>query len=122
MLDIPGLPDLRSGGFEPAPQPTIHHILFPDGRLSQITVTNGQEPVLVDGAKLVAPEVYEELRAKMRAAHEARVTELLAAEEDARRQQYEDLRGVGLPEATARGLSGYTGPDLSANPQAGEHS
>ncbi|MDH6489685.1 hypothetical protein [Streptomyces sp. SAI-127] len=119
MLDIPGLP---LPDFEPAPEPTIYHVLFPDGVLGRVTVTGSQKPVLAGGAKLVTQEVYDMLRAQMLEAHEARVAEMLAAEEDVQRQQYEDLRAVGIPETTARSLSGYGGQaaaeDASAAAQA----
>jgi hypothetical protein len=101
MLDIPGLP---------LPETVTRFVRFPDGTLGRITVTEGLEPVLPDGAKLVTQEVYEELRAQMKDQHQARIGELLAVEKESRRTQYEDLRAAGIPEATARALSGHGGP------------
>ncbi|MCX4458696.1 hypothetical protein OOK58_43075 [Streptomyces sp. NBC_01728] len=101
MLDIPGLP---------LPEPVTRYIRFPDGVLGRITVVGDLEPELPDGAKYVTQEVYEELRAELREQHDTRVAEMLAAEKDARRQQYEDLVAAGIREATARALSGHGGP------------
>ncbi|MER5904331.1 hypothetical protein ABT150_30225 [Streptomyces mirabilis] len=100
MLDIPGLP---------LPEPGTRYIRFPDGVLGRITVVGDLEPELPDGAKYVTQEVYEELRAELREQHDTRVAEMLATEKDARRQQYEDLVAAGIPEATARALSGHGG-------------
>jgi F0F1-type ATP synthase epsilon subunit len=103
MLDIPGLPlpDV------PLPEPLTLWVLHESGALSRITVTGGILPVLPDGARLLTQEAYEELQAQMRQAHDDRLAEMQAAEEQQRREQYEDLRAVGLREETARTLSGY---------------
>ncbi|PWI15939.1 hypothetical protein DI272_18550 [Streptomyces sp. Act143] len=101
MLDIPGLP---VGELE------TRFVQFADGVLGRMEVGVGLDPELPEGAKFVTEEVYEELRATLREQHDARVAEMLAAEKDARRQQYEDLVAASIPEATARALSGHGGP------------
>lgn len=102
MLEVPGLP---------LPEQVTRYVRFPDGVLGRIVVGAGLDlPELPDGAKYVTEEVYEELRSAMREQHETRVAEMLAAEKDARRQQYEDLVAAKIPEATARALSGHGGP------------
>lgn len=107
MLSIPGLP---LPDFQPPPQERTHYVLFEDGTLGQITTTSDQDPVLTRGGRLVTQDVYEELRAQMLQAHQDRLDRLQAEEEAARLAQYEELKAVGLSEATARGLSGYSGP------------
>ncbi|MFF0092654.1 hypothetical protein ACFYSF_22210 [Streptomyces canus] len=101
MLEIPGLP---------LPELVTRYVRFPDGVLGRIELGDGLEPELPDGVQFVTKEVYEELRAAMREQHDTRVAEMLAAEKDARRQQYEDLVAASIPEATARALSGHGGP------------
>ncbi|MET9462957.1 hypothetical protein ABZY05_49720 [Streptomyces canus] len=101
MLEIPGLP---------LSEQETRFVLFPDGVLGRMVVGAGLDPELPEGAKFVTEEVYEELRAVMREQHDTRVAEMLAAEKDARRQQYEDLVAAKIPEATARALSGHGGP------------
>ncbi|WP_405557741.1 hypothetical protein OHV08_28170 [Streptomyces canus] len=101
MLEIPGLP---------LPEQVTRYVRFLDGVLGRIVVGAGLDPELPDGAKYVTEEVYEELRSAMREQHETRVAVMLAAEKDARRQQYEDLVAAKIPEATARALSGHGGP------------
>ncbi|MYR61129.1 hypothetical protein GTY54_34530 [Streptomyces sp. SID625] len=95
---------------DPAPEPTVRYVQFADGTLGRITVSDGLDPVLPDGVKFVTEEVYEALRAAMREQHGARVAAMFAAEKEARRTQYEDLVAAGIPEATARALSGHGGP------------
>ncbi|MFI2434617.1 hypothetical protein [Streptomyces sp. NPDC018693] len=114
MLDVPGLP-------LPDQVTKTLYVLFPDGMLGRITASAVAEPALPEGAKLVTQERYEELRAQMRERHEARVRELLAAEKESRRQQYEELLAVpGISEATARALSGHGGPlDDDSGPVGG---
>jgi hypothetical protein len=105
-LGLPGLPEWPwPDGDDPTtpPKPTTHYVQYPDGHISQITAT-GAEPVLAEGAKLLTQEQYEETRAQMLEAHEARLTELQAG-------------AVGLPEATARSLSGYTGQAVAGDAQ-----
>jgi hypothetical protein len=109
----PGWPWPWPGGENP-PQPTTHYVQFPDGHIGQITGHAGTEPVLPEGSTLLTQEQYEALRAQLQDAHDARLEQLLAAEEAARLQQYQDLLGVGLPDATARSLSGYDGPQPTA--------
>jgi hypothetical protein len=48
------------------------------------------------------------------------VAELEAEEEETRRRQYEDLRAVGMPEATARSLSGFTGQAVTGDAKSAE--
>lgn len=95
---------------DPAPEPVTQYVVFADGTLGRITGNAHVAAELPDGVKALTPEAYEELRAKMRERHEARVAEMMAVEKDLRRQQYEDLIGAHIPEATARALSGHGGP------------
>jgi hypothetical protein len=96
------------------------YVVFENGALGRITAAEGLEPVLADGAKLVSQAVWEGLQAQMREQHEARVAELEAEEEETRRRQYEDLRAVGMPEATARSLSGFTGQAVTEDAKSAE--
>ncbi|MEU0947621.1 hypothetical protein ABZ379_33715 [Streptomyces canus] len=118
MLD----PDVLPLPVDIPPVSLTFYVVFESGALGRITASEGLEPVLADGAKLVTQEVWEGLQAQMREQHEARLADLEVEEEESRRQQYQDLRAAGIPETSARGLSRYTGPDLTPNPQAGDHS
>ncbi|XVV34934.1 hypothetical protein ACQPXT_13190 [Streptomyces sp. CA-100214] len=103
MLDFPGLelPDLV---------PQLLYVRFPDGTVGQLTMTGDVLPDLAEGVEFVTQEVFEQLRARMREQHEARVAEMLDEEERIRRRAYDDLRAAKIPESTARSLSGYDGP------------
>ncbi|MGQ5656755.1 hypothetical protein ACUJ8H_43185 [Streptomyces sp. EKR5.2] len=54
----------------------------------------------------------------MTAAHDKRVAELLAAEDQQQRQDYEDLLALGIPGALASRLSGYTPPPAPDVPES----
>jgi hypothetical protein len=106
---LPGWPWPWPGGDDPTPpEPTTYYVLYPDGHIGQITAT-GTDPVLPEGAKLLTQEEYEETRAQMLEAHEARLAELEAAETAQQLAGYTALVAVGIPEAVARSLSGYEG-------------
>ncbi|MFC8332712.1 hypothetical protein [Streptomyces olivaceus] len=94
-------------GHQHVAEKRTHYVLYADGALGKLTMTGDQEPLVTRGGRLVSEEAYEELRASVTSAREARVAELLA--EDARRQlaDFQDLVGAGLPERVARRLSGY---------------
>jgi len=110
LPELPGWPWPWPGGGDTAPEPTVYYVRFPDGHIGQITAAFGTEPLLPEGSTTLTQEQYQELRGQMHDAHEARLAQIQAAEEAARLQQYQDLLEVGLPDATARGLSGYDGP------------
>lgn len=114
MLDIPGLPGI------PVPTPRVLYVLHESGALGQITVNGDLEPILADGARLLTQAVYEQMRAQMQEDREARLAALQAADEKQQVTAYRDLRAAGIPEATARALSRYEGPELTDVAQAGE--
>ncbi|MGW0086555.1 hypothetical protein [Streptomyces sp. NPDC003393] len=97
-------------GDGPAPEPVKHWVIYDDGVTGQLTVTGDGPPVLSRPGRLVTQEEYEAHRAQMQAAHDERIAELQAAETAEALRQFQDLRAAGIPEATARQLSSYTGP------------
>lgn len=115
-LPLPGWPWPSPGGGDPMapPEPVVYFLRYLDGHLGKITVT-GMEPVIPEGATVLTQEQYEQERGRMLQEHQDRLDELQAAEAAARLAQYEELRGVGLSEATARSLSGYDGPQIAAH-------
>jgi hypothetical protein len=84
-----------------------HHYRLPDGVLAMRSVTGMELPPLPKGAKPVTPEEYaEELQALQVQREEHRAQ--LAAEDQGRMQSdYDALRELGVPEATASRLTGY---------------
>jgi hypothetical protein len=68
-----------------------------------------EEPTLPDGATLLTEEAYTAALADVRAARDAHAEELTAEAEANQLADYEALRASGIPEATARRLTAYTG-------------
>lgn len=93
---------------------TTYYALFEDGSASRMTSTTGEEPPLSKPGRYVDEAAYEERQAQLAAAREEHVAALLAADEERTRADYEALRAAGIPEATARRLSGYEGADTDA--------
>lgn len=98
-------------GAEVAGDPVDYFVIYDDGSTGQITLTNGGEPVLGKPGRLVTREEYderlEEIQAVRDAAREEREAEDLARQ----REDYLALRAAGVPEATARRMSGYEGEE-----------
>ncbi|MCF3960600.1 hypothetical protein [Streptomyces fuscigenes] len=106
--ELPG-PPWPWPGCDPTPDPITAWVQYEDGSLGSITVTGGQLPELARPGRLITQAEFETLNAAMSAAHTSRLQDM--AEEETARQtrEYQDLRKAGIPEETARRLSGYTG-------------
>lgn len=75
-----------------------------------ITGEDVEAPSPPDGATLLTEEEHAAALADVEAARRQHAEELVAADEANQRADYEALITTGVPEATARRLSGYTGP------------
>lgn len=94
---------------------TTLYFRLPDGSYSMVTVTGdgGYEPP--DGAVQITQAEYEAAVAQIEADNAAAVERAREAERAQARAAYEALLAAGLPEETARYLSGYT-PDEDEGP------
>ncbi|MEU5834456.1 hypothetical protein ABZ820_12400 [Streptomyces diacarni] len=87
---------------------------FPNGSVAERTVTGGADEVTPpEGAVEISEEEYRAALAAIEEANEQRRQEQEAEAEAQRKADYEALRALGLPEETARRITGYTGPDES---------
>ncbi|HLL36317.1 MAG TPA: hypothetical protein VK545_21095 [Streptomyces sp.] len=98
-------------GAQPIGEERTYWVIYDDGSTGQITATGESEPDLTRPGRLVTQEEYEARLEEIRAARAAHLEELLEAEAAQQLAEYRDLRAAGIPDATARRLSGYTGPD-----------
>lgn len=80
-----------------------------DGSVSAVEVLGRGEHVAQPGDVEIGQEEYERIRAEHVAARESHVADLLEGDEQRMRGDYEALIVVGIPEGTARRLSGYQG-------------
>ncbi|MFE9319225.1 hypothetical protein ACFYNV_29700 [Streptomyces albidoflavus] len=106
-------------GAEVAGEPVAYWAIYDDGSTGRIVVTNGEEPVLGKPGRLVSEEEYAERLAELEAERERKRAERAAADEERTRTDYLALRAAGVPEDTARRMSGYTGPDVEPESDAG---
>lgn len=92
---------------------TIQYFRTAGGVLaSRTAITDAEEPQpLPDGATELTEEEYEAALVDVEAARQQYAEELVAADEANQRADYTALRTSGIPEETARRLTGYDGPD-----------
>jgi hypothetical protein len=89
---------------------TIVYYRHANGAYSQQEVSEGSVPQAPAGAVETTAQEYAAGLAAVQEANAAAVAERAAAEREAARADYEALIAAGIPEATARRMSGYT-PD-----------
>ncbi|MEU1815123.1 hypothetical protein ABZ543_07990 [Streptomyces roseifaciens] len=92
------------------------YAVYDDGSTGMLTVTAQEEasfapPVLTKPGRLVAEKAYNRAQASLVAATAAYVEELVAADRERTRGDYEALTALGLPGDTARRMSGWQGED-----------
>ncbi|MFF4755544.1 hypothetical protein ACWD5R_32045 [Streptomyces sp. NPDC002514] len=111
MLD--GLPDFP--GFPgTTPDPVKGWALYDDGTLGSLTLFGCGLPELPRPGKLITKQEYDRIHAEMMDAHAARLQEMEAVDAARQEREYRHLTEAGIPETTARSLSGYTGPTAPA--------
>ncbi|MFD8509728.1 hypothetical protein ACFV27_01080 [Streptomyces antimycoticus] len=85
---------------------------FADGSIAERVITGAVEDVLPpEGAEEISEEEYRAALAAIEAANEQQRQEQEAEQQARMKADYEALRAVGVPEETARRLTGYMGPD-----------
>ena len=87
------------------------YALYEDGTLERFsTDAAGAEPVLSRPGRFITEAEYLERLAQMEAESAARAAELDRQAAAQRKADYDALIALGVPEETARRLSGWTGP------------
>ncbi|MEU7323439.1 hypothetical protein ABZ682_23235 [Streptomyces griseoviridis] len=94
---------------QPHPEPQTAWVQYDDGCLGAISVTGSEVPELARPGRFISQAEYEELATEMSGAHAARLEALDAIEAERQAAEYAELRAAGIPESTARRLSGFTG-------------
>ncbi|WP_328427916.1 hypothetical protein [Streptomyces sp. NBC_00443] len=89
------------------------HYRTAGGVLASRTATGDdpQPPTLPEGATALTEAEYADALADVQAQRQAHAQQLTEEAEANQSADYTALRTAGIPEATARRLSGYTGPD-----------
>jgi len=87
---------------------TTLHFRHAGGSVSRLTTSQPPDDVVVpDGAVLITAKAYVKARAEIATGNEAYVGELIAVEKKQQVEDYEALAALGVPEATARRLTGH---------------
>lgn len=97
-------------GAQPIAETRTYYVLYEDGALGRIE-TSEEAPTLTRPGQLVSEEDYQQHLAQMTAARETYLAALVAAETARQREDYQALRVLLVPEATARRLTGYQGEE-----------
>ncbi|MGW0592749.1 hypothetical protein [Streptosporangium sp. NPDC002607] len=90
-----------------AEQEYVRHFRAPNGSVGEIRESAQQVTPLPGGAVEITAEEYEQNLAALQADKAEYVAELEAAEAGRAKNDFDALTAPGLPEASARRLSGY---------------
>lgn len=88
----------------------IIYVQYANGTIGKLMPGDGIDLEIPEGATVISGSEYEAQLSALREAHEIYQQELRDAELAALKTDYDELRAAGIPDATARRLSGYTGP------------
>ncbi|MGP4091506.1 hypothetical protein [Streptomyces sp. KR55] len=91
-------------------EPRTQWAIFDDGSVGMWRYEGDTPPALPAPGRIVSQEEYEEARAVITQAVQEDNDQQEAAEREQIRDDYDALLALGMPETTARRLSGYTDP------------
>jgi hypothetical protein len=97
-------------GAQPIAETHTYYVQYDNGALGRIE-TSEETPVLTRPGQLISEEEYQTLLAAVKAARQEHLDDLMNAEASQKQEDYQALRLLLVPEATARRLSGWTGED-----------
>ncbi|MGW3736689.1 hypothetical protein [Streptomyces sp. NPDC005148] len=103
-------------GVQPDEAPVTYWVLYDDGSSGRVESTNG-EPTLTSPGRLVSEAEHQARVDELKAANDAHVAEIQAEDETRQREDFDALVASGLPEASARRLSGYEGQPNTESPE-----
>jgi len=88
------------------------YIIYEDGSVEAQTLPDvpGAEPVLSKPGRVSGKIEYDQYLARLNEQNNIWFSETLAREQQLLKADYDALIAAGIPEATARRITGYTGP------------
>lgn len=91
---------------------TTFYIIYDDGSVEAQTVPDvpGVQAVLSKPGRVSGKIEYDQYRARLEEQAAIWLAETQAREQQVRKDDYDALIIAGIPEATARRITGYTGP------------
>lgn len=90
------------------PEPKQYWVIYDSGAAARIEAIGAQPPTLNPPGRIVSEEEYRQHVRPLHDAHRAHIAGLAEQDTTAQREDYTALVGAGVPEATARRMSGYT--------------
>ena len=89
-----------------------YYIIYDDGTLETLIIAGDglPEPVLDKPGRITSKLEYDQYKALRDEQNAVFLAELEATEQATRKTDYDALIAAGVPEDTARRLTGYTGP------------
>ncbi|MDI9829675.1 hypothetical protein [Streptomyces sp. KAU_LT] len=101
-------------GAEPVGDLAEFFVLYEDGSVGRLQVTQGEQPpALARAGRFVSRQEYLARLDELNTATAEHVGRLLADDEERTRGDYLELRGAGIRDESARRMSGYQGPDVA---------
>lgn len=94
-------------GLQTGAETRVFWAVYEDGSTERLETDGQEEPQLHKPGRFVSEAAYNKKLRELQKAKEALVAGLVAEDTERTRGDYEALLGTGLPEATARRLSGY---------------
>lgn len=96
----------------PAPEPVTFFIIYDDGSIEQQDVegVDSPEPTLSKPGRVAGQIEYEQYRLRLEEQNKIWIAETDARQQAVQKVDYDGLILAGIPDATARRLTGYTGP------------
>ena len=93
-------------------EPVVFYVIYEDGSVEVLTVTGDPdaEPVLSKPGRIASKIEYDQYLAVLEEQHAIYLAEIAAREQQVLKADYDALIAAGIPEATARRITGYTGP------------
>ncbi|MEU6594800.1 hypothetical protein ABZ923_37335 [Streptomyces sp. NPDC046881] len=96
-------------GVRPVGESVDLYVIYDDGTPAHMQVLAGMEPVLSRPGRFVSLEEYGERRQELQDGITAHIASLEKADEIRQENDFEALIALGVPEDSARRMSGYTG-------------
>lgn len=91
-------------------QMVTYWVIYDDGSTGKIDTDTGGAPELLRPGRLVTEDEYMAQVQAVREQQAEHLEDLLDGEAAQQVEDYQALLAAGVPEATARRMSGYTGP------------
>lgn len=86
------------------------YVIYEDGSIEASTVSDTMEVVLSKPGRIVSEAEYNQRLDLLNEQHAIWLAETRAREDQLLKADYDALLAAGIPEATARRITGYSGP------------